>query len=170
MYRRILVPLDGSPLAEAALGQLAHLAGPDTEVILLRVIGDEPMDLPPSVMAPASAATSFAGVVPPVTRRSDPGDSSTEGYNRSREVAQRYLQEKAESLGAGAKRRLVVLPDVDPARVISSEATAEDVDLIVMSTHGRSGVVRWVLGSVAEKVLHSTHRPLLLVRADKPSA
>jgi len=51
------------------------------------------------------------------------------------------------------------------AQVILAEADAGDADLIAMSTHGRSGLMRWVLGSVATKVLHATSRPLLLVRA-----
>ena len=53
----------------------------------------------------------------------------------------------------------------DGAQVILAEADAGDADLIAMSTHGRSGLMRWVLGSVATKVLHATSRPLLLVRA-----
>ena len=53
----------------------------------------------------------------------------------------------------------------DEAQVILAEADAGDANLIAMSTHGRSGLMRWVLGSVATKVLHAASRPLLLVRA-----
>ena len=62
----------------------------------------------------------------------------------------------------------------EEAQVILAEADAGDADLIAMSTHGRSGMMRWVLGSVATKVLHGASRPLLLVRArdqaDRPPA
>jgi nucleotide-binding universal stress UspA family protein len=53
----------------------------------------------------------------------------------------------------------------DPGDAILSEADAKDADLIAMSTHGRSGLTRWVLGSVADKVVHRTMKPLLIVRA-----
>jgi nucleotide-binding universal stress UspA family protein len=51
-----------------------------------------------------------------------------------------------------------------PAQEIVDFAEREDIDLIVMSTHGRSGMSRWILGSVADKVLRGTHLPVLLVR------
>jgi nucleotide-binding universal stress UspA family protein len=163
MYRRILVPLDGSPLAEAALAQLPHLAGSDTEIVLVRVVGNEPEELPPSVVAPASATTNFAGVVPPAPHH--PGHDEPESeYTRRQDIARRYLDEKAASLALDSRRSFVVLSDSDAARAIAAQATSSNADLIVMSTHGRSGVVRLVLGSVAEKVLRSTKLPLLLVR------
>src|SRR3970282_1262431 len=62
----------------------------------------------------------------------------------------------------------------EEAQVILAEADVGDADLIAMSTHGRSRLMRWVLGSVATKVLHGASRPLLLVRArdqaDRPPA
>jgi nucleotide-binding universal stress UspA family protein len=53
----------------------------------------------------------------------------------------------------------------EPAQAIVDTAANEHVDLIVMATHGSSGMRRWVLGSVADKVLHTSATPLLLVRA-----
>jgi nucleotide-binding universal stress UspA family protein len=54
--------------------------------------------------------------------------------------------------------------DGDPASRIVDDGAANAVDLIAMATHGRSGLSHWLLGSVAERVLHSTGVPLLLVR------
>ena len=164
MYHRILVPLDGSPLAEVALEQLGHLAGPETEVLLLRVV--EPItDLPPVAVAPNPPGGGFAAVVPPGGRGRD---EPAEGDDRAVREAQGYLDGKADALrGAAAKRRTLVLEDIDPAAAIAGQARDEPADLILMATHGRSGVVRTLLGSVAEKVLHATHVPLLLVRPGK---
>jgi len=95
---------------------------------------------------------------------------SAEADDRARREAQTYLEEKAKALrGVVAKCQTQVVEDADPAGAIAAEAEDEGADLILMSTHGRSGAVRWILGSVAEKVLHSTHLPLLLVRPGKPS-
>jgi nucleotide-binding universal stress UspA family protein len=164
MYHRILVPLDGSPLAEVALEQLGHLAGPETEVLLLRVV--EPVtDLPPFAVAPNPPSGGFAAVVPPGGRGRD---EPAEGDDRALREAQQYLDGKADALRVTAvKRRALVLEDIDPAAAIAGQARDEPADLILMATHGRSGVVRTILGSVAEKVLHSTHVPLLLVRSGK---
>jgi nucleotide-binding universal stress UspA family protein len=57
-----------------------------------------------------------------------------------------------------------------PAEVIVDEARRREVDLIVMATHGYSGLKRWALGSVADKVLHTTQTPLLLVRVKQTKA
>ena len=86
--------------------------------------------------------------------------------------ARAYLEDRAAAL-----RPLSGSTNVksgDEAQVILTEADASDAGLIAMSTHGRSGLMRWVLGSVASKVLHAASRPLLLVRArdqaDRPPA
>jgi nucleotide-binding universal stress UspA family protein len=166
MYHRILVPLDGSPLAEVALEQLGHLAGPETEVLLLRVA--EPVtDLPPVALAPNPPSGGFAAVAPPGGRGSDMPDQVDD---RAVREAQQYLDDKVDALrGVVSKRRTLVLEDTDPASAIAAQARDEPADLILMATHGRSGVARRILGSVAEKVLHSSHIPLLLVRPGKPA-
>jgi nucleotide-binding universal stress UspA family protein len=68
-------------------------------------------------------------------------------------------------LGVPVKRRTIM---GNPAEVILDVSHSEDVDLIAMATHGRSGVSRWVLGSVAERVLRHASVPVLLVRAEAP--
>ncbi|HYB74474.1 MAG TPA: universal stress protein [Candidatus Sulfotelmatobacter sp.] len=135
MFRRILVPLDGSALAEAVLPQameLARLHG--AEVVLLRVES-----------APDYAVAQAA------------------------EEAQHYLGDVAASLREARVRvsTMVVLSG-DTAGEILVQAELTAADLILMSTHGRSGVGRWMLGSVAEKVLRAAVTPVLLVRVPSP--
>jgi len=63
----------------------------------------------------------------------------------------------------GIKARSVVETG-QPAERIIEYANEEDVDLIALSTHGRSGMGRWLFGSVADKVVHGSEKPVLLVR------
>jgi nucleotide-binding universal stress UspA family protein len=61
----------------------------------------------------------------------------------------------------------VVIKKGDPAAAICAFADENEIDLIAMSTHGRSGLSRWALGSVTDKVLHCSSKPILLVRAQE---
>ncbi len=138
MYRTILVPLDGSPLAERALplaGWLAHLA--HARVILLRAVQDK---IPPGVDVP-----------PP--------------HSDGRELlaARHYLSEMADRLAeVSVVETAAFLCDATDA--ILEETRLRKVDLVVMATHGRSGLDRLVRGSVAESVLMRARAPVLLVR------
>jgi nucleotide-binding universal stress UspA family protein len=132
MFKRILVPLDGSDLAERALQPALALARPDgTELLLVR-------------------APEFAyGVVPsPWTpARLDPDLFPDYTENLSRE----YLSELQARL---TRPELAIQTEVrlgEPAQVIVEAAAARAADLIVMSSHGHSGMTRWLLGSVAER-------------------
>jgi nucleotide-binding universal stress UspA family protein len=77
----------------------------------------------------------------------------------------RYLEGVADRLRGLSLSCESAVTAGEPGDTILSEADATDADLIAMSTHGRSGLMRWVLGSVADKVVHRTTTPLLLVRA-----
>jgi nucleotide-binding universal stress UspA family protein len=138
MYKRILIPLDGSALAEAVLPHVEELAkSGGAELVLLRV----------------ASAHLFPGA--------DPIEAQVaivqEAENYVADVAQR-LQEKG--ISAEAKVRYG-----DPAEEILDHAARDQIDLIAMATHGRTGLKRVVLGSVAENVLRSAPVPMLLVRA-----
>ena len=74
-----------------------------------------------------------------------------------------YMDEQVPALGSLSCSTSV--KSGDEAQAILAEADAANADLIAMSTHGRTGLMRWILGSVATKVLHGSSRPLLLVRA-----
>lgn len=143
MYKRILVPLDGSPLAEAALPHAEQLALQfDANVVLLRVVVS-----PYAIVAPDLVLAGY-----------DPNQPELEGQ------AEQYLQGIVGRLAAKGIRAKTLHADGPVAEAILECAGSEKVDLIVMSTHGRGGVSRWVYGSVADRVLQASACPILLIR------
>lgn len=149
--RRILVPLDGSHLAEEVLSLATTLAkAQEAQLILVRA-------LEPPTMVPADP--SMNDVTAPLAAQM----GSVE-----KQAAEFYMQDITAELQRRSMVEQTVIIFGDAAEVILDTAEINDVDLIAMCTHGRSGVSRWVYGSVAEKVLHSAPCPLLLIRARKP--
>lgn len=157
MFGKILVPLDGSELAERALVPALSLAEKSGGEILLLSAALEDLAL----------------------ARSRPGlgmELVEELTTHSRERLGGYLASVKESYedstakGRPAKIRptkiRVAVEEGDAAGVIVDTAAAEGADLIVMSTHGRSGISRWLMGSVTERVLHSASCPVLAVRGE----
>jgi nucleotide-binding universal stress UspA family protein len=143
MYERVLIPLDGSELAEAILPFAERVAGPaDAEVILLRVV--EPLSV--------VAGLGTGGVVVP------------DALVLHQVEARRYLDEMAKRLEARGLRVRTVLGLGTPADEVLATAKTEKADLIAMTTHGRRGLWRAALGSVAEEVLRSAPVPVLMVR------
>lgn len=144
MYDRILVPLDGSPLAERVLDHLAPFATVGkTEVLLVRVI-------------------SLAGIAaaPPGTYER----ILTLTTENMEQEATLYLDERKRELRALGYRVRTLVAEGEAASVICDLAEAHQVDMIAMSTHGRSGVSRWALGSVADHVVRVASKPVMLVR------
>ena len=141
--RAILVPLDGSPLAEGVLREAAALARAlGAPVVLLSVVARRDEVLQSGTMRIAV----------------------DEMFAAERDHALTYLREVASRpIWAGVTTRVAVEAG-NAAETIVDYARAQDVDRIVMATHGRSGVTRWVFGSVAEKVLHAADRTVVLVR------
>lgn len=139
MYEKMLVPLDGSELAEVALPYASELAGRlGADITLLYVM-----------------------------------ESGEEQYQR---MHQMYLQKTADVVkrrakfhSTGSENRLGKVQSAilrgNPAEGIVQYANKKDIGLIVMATHGRSGIKRWALGSVADKVLRATNLPVALIRA-----
>jgi len=144
MYREVVIPLDGSELAEDVLPHVAQLIrGRDSRVYLLSVT---PM---------------MRGVTPPFV------DLRPKGKER-----RRVEQELREYLRTAARRLEPVATDVQiivrfgrPADEILALVNEVGADLIAMSTYGRSGISHWVFGSVADRVLRGAACPVLLVRA-----
>jgi nucleotide-binding universal stress UspA family protein len=133
--KRILVPLDWSATSEEVLSIVACLAGPfDFEVLLLHVIEH---------IRPLTSSESAENGV----------------YHREAEA---YLAQVAGCLEARGVRVGLTVRYGSPAEVIAAVATETGSGLVAMSTHGRSGVARLVLGSVAERVLKSVSIPVLL--------
>lgn len=141
MLSRILVPLDGSPLAEAVLPQVIELATlRKAEIILLRV----------------ALAHAILGTDP------------VEAQVRVVEDAQSYLAKIETNLAAQGLAVKSAVRYGHAADEILDHARIGGVEMIAMSTHGRGGVRRWVLGSVAETVVRHAPVPVLLVRATGP--
>lgn len=139
MYEKIVVPLDGSELSEVALPYAEELAGRLGSAISLIFVSD-----------------------------------AVDGqYQHMRQfylekVADTIKHEAARYIPAGEKRTVNVTSTVligNPAEEIVRYADKEGAGLIVMATHGRSGLGRWALGSVADKVVRSASQPVALIRA-----
>lgn len=147
MYGKIVVPLDGSPLAEGILPHVIELIrGRGSQVYLLSVAPLALGTLPAVVDIP----------LPPVSLRE-------EEQRVERELAE-YLQAVARRLEPVAAGVQVSVRFGRQADEILDFAAEVEADLIAMSSHGRSGIGRWVFGSVAERVLRGAACPVLLVR------
>jgi nucleotide-binding universal stress UspA family protein len=148
--RRILVPLDGSGLARQALPVAVELATrARAELILLQVV------VPPAELGPVLAMPGR------------PLAAATDMLTPERAQVQQHLSGVAEQLARPNVTITALAPMGEPAEAIVRQAAECRADLIVMATHGRSGIRRWLRGSVADKVLHATSTPLLLVRAQE---
>ena len=88
----------------------------------------------------------------------------------ARKEAARYLEGVAAPLREAGMRVRTLLDERPPADAILHVAMREEVDLIVMSTHGRGGLSRMLMGSVAESVFHATSRTVMLVKPERPAA
>jgi nucleotide-binding universal stress UspA family protein len=143
MYKKILVPLDGSELAKSALDQAEKLAKTfDSEIILFQVVPFMPIYGSPELVTPLIVD------------------------EKQKEAAEKYLQSLTEELRLkGLKVSATAKTGQQVAVEIIDFAKENRVDLIVMSTHGRSGISRWVLGSIALKVLTRAETPILLLRS-----
>jgi nucleotide-binding universal stress UspA family protein len=155
--KTILTPLDGSPLAEQVLpfvGLLAPIVG--ARVLLLRGITEAEHEV---LFADASASPAASDEL--VLRPSVCAHCSVASQCRQTDC---YLASQAELLrGAGVESYADTRAGA-PAEVIASTAAGWPDTLIAMATHGRGGLRRWALGSVADQVLHASTLPLLLVR------
>lgn len=150
MFKRILVPLDGSQLSEQALPLALTLAeAVGGEIILLRSLVLVHMMLPEMAME-------YDWVWP-----ADSEDSS-------RHEVTGYLTNLQNNLQRPDLAVRFLAVQGDEAGAIVDAAQTENVDLIVMSSHGYSGFTRWMLGSVTEKVLHSAPCPVFVVQSPQP--
>lgn len=136
MFRRILLPLDGSKFAGQVFLHVAELAGAlGSEIFLVGVCEPEEKDQ----------------------------DHACRLYINSE--AQRLKDTLGED--SAVKVTTEVLTG-KPAEQILSYAKKNDIDLIMLSSHGRSGIMRWLLGSTVNKIVHKTDIPLIIVRAKEP--
>lgn len=145
LIQKILVPLDGSKLGEAAIPLATELSNKTgAEIVLFRAV------------EPISAFVGPTGEM---------AWSLVNAYEKNaRYPVLAYLERIKESLQKTIPAISTATGEGLPADQIIDYAQANTIDLIAMSTHGRSGIGRWVFGSVTEKVLHSGDQPVLVVR------
>ena len=149
MYTRIVVPLDGSSLSEQVLPYVRQLAaGLSIPVTLISVVEPPPIGV-------------AQGLNPQLHEH-----ETDQLISRARS----YLDPVANALRDAGIEIMTATPTGIPAQAIVDEAEKEPDTLIAMSGHGRSGVARWWLGSVADRVLHLTNSPMLIVRSHGPEA
>lgn len=155
MYKKILVPLDGSELAECVLPHVESIAkGCGTgSVVFARVV--EPVTAPYGAMGDAAA----------VITEQDTARMRAEIDASNKNEAEKYINQlvsRQKYEGVKVQSELITGKTSDS---IAEYATKNDVDLIIIATHGRSGISRWVWGSVADRILRSACVPVLMVRA-----
>jgi nucleotide-binding universal stress UspA family protein len=152
-YKKILVPLDGSELAESALAHIPALADPGARIHLVSVLAEEP--LREIAVAAAAIGYSYSTSVeswPPVSSSVDPEEV------RAR---QNYLNQLAESLSL---KGYWVTTEIRTGDVVTAIEDASDgCDVVLLATHGRTGLSRFILGSVSEGILHRVLCPVLVV-------
>ncbi len=149
MYKRILVPLDGSKLAEQVLPYVKVIGKlPGSRIELFRAVESSPRDLEDPKHGVYSHSTA-SGI-----------QSRVEAWLET--IAQPMRQE-----GLTVTCTAIV---GDPAHCIVDEAKKEPSSLIAMTTHGRTGLARWMLGSVTDKVLRTAVNPLLIIRSQDHEA
>ncbi len=149
MYKNILVPMDGSTLAECVLPHVEGIAkafNPES-VTFIQVIerflpipkGDDMQNIDPKEYLKAEEALKTA--------------------------AEKYLKQLAVKAKYGSAKVNTVVTLGHPADRIAQYAKDKKMDAIVMSTHGRSGITRWAMGSVADRLLHVAPVPVFVIRA-----
>lgn len=142
MYKKIVVPLDGSTAAEAVLAHLHSVAGKGSEVVLVRVVAKPHYDfMLRDAQLSACLDDDFA------------------------QDASAYVKSVAASLKiSGAVISTCVLPEQGPiAEIIQAFAVKAKADLIALSAHGRTGVLGRLVGSVADRIVHHGGIPVLMV-------
>ena len=151
MYNKIMVPLDGSDLAECVIPHVeAIISGfKSKEVVLVQVL--DPVRLPVSV--PAQGDFGFT----------EKDRQQLETHRKK--AANDYLEKMVNTLGIPGSVFSYAVLEGKPAAMLADYATKNAVDLIVIASHGRSGVGRWLMGSVAERIVRTSCVPVMIVRA-----
>ncbi|GCE30150.1 universal stress protein UspA [Dictyobacter alpinus] len=158
---RIMVPLDGSVLAESSIKPAAHLCA--------------------ALSAPESGILQFTHIIQcPNNIEAGEDNSATKALEKETAMAKAYLQEIEKRIHEGELASLhlrtasTIAHEADVATMLEhiarhgEHANGEGVcDAIVMATHGRSGIKRWLLGSVTERILSTARIPLLIIRPEQ---
>ncbi|CAB5091218.1 hypothetical protein D3OALGA1CA_904 [Olavius algarvensis associated proteobacterium Delta 3] len=156
MYKRIMVPMDGSDLAERVLPHVhSFLEGfrPDSVVFV-------------QVVEPAPVIFDDTAAISSSTSREKMIDYAQKVEEQRKSAAAEYLDGIVHRVkGEGVDLRSEVLVGRVAER-LAEYIESQAMDMIIIATHGRSGISRWVRGSIAERVLSSSRVPVLMVRPD----
>lgn len=146
MYRHILVPLDGSELAEQVLPHVHALAANEgtTRITLLRAV-------PPIF----TTSVDYSGML---------ATSTSDTLATLEAEARDYLERIAAQFRAEGYTTRLEVSAMPAAEAILDYADSQHADLVAIATHGRSGISRWVFGSVTQKVVQACPVPVLVVR------
>ncbi len=146
MFKKVLVPLDGSEISECTLNEVGKVASADTQVVVMRVEEPPRHDYRTAPMNP---------------------EIVDEAYQQRKTDAQDYIAKVSDQLKArGINTTEPVYAEGQPAEEILDFSAKHDFDLILMATHGRTGFSRWAMGSVADKVMNHSNTPVLLIRPE----
>ncbi len=155
MLKHVLVPLDGSELSEQALAYAQNVISDGGRITLLSV-----MELPVDY--------EYALVDIPLTVVSARQFTEDE-YNTAYRRVHDYLTAFARRLSTKGYTVDCIVESGDPATVINDVANNNSAEAIVMTTHGRTGLNRWLFGSVAQKVISQMLRPVMVVPGTVPA-
>jgi nucleotide-binding universal stress UspA family protein len=146
MYRHILVPLDGSALAEQVLPHVHALAANEgtTKITLLRAV--------PPVF---TTSVDYSGML---------ATTAADAMETLEDEARDYLSRIAQQFRAEGYSVATEVSAMPAAEAVLDYADSQHADLIAIATHGRSGVSRWVFGSVTQKVVQAAPVPVLVIR------
>jgi nucleotide-binding universal stress UspA family protein len=166
MFKRVLVTLDGSSFSEAAVPQAAKLLMGTEAEVLLYTVTEEPRATaarlegePLTVGVPAPGAVVQRNIAPQV-------ETKAQAIGRVTDELRDYLIAEAHPLERVGVRYRSAVGFGDAAEEIIRYAEKEKADLIIMATHGHTGLARLVFGSVASRVVASGICPVMLVRPD----
>ncbi len=155
MYKKIMVPLDGSELAECVLPHVEFIVsgGSTTDITFIRVV--EPSNVFWGMESDGGAA--FTAIEAARIRKELDEENLASAREYIAQIAAVHRYPGAVVTGEVITGR--------PAEALAEYAEKHGIDLVVIATHGLSGISRWVWGSVADKVLRSACVPVLMVRA-----
>ncbi|HJO82850.1 MAG TPA: universal stress protein [SAR202 cluster bacterium] len=172
MLEKILVPLDGSELAQGILPYVVRLArGLNAKLTLFTVVDPDVVRAPSKLGARGSVWSEFGRVpitVPEERRDScdtDPG-RATHAFERTGRSAEGFLREIAERIGGPDLEVDFAVGFGSPAEQVATVAERDGYDLVAMSTHARGTLGRGILGSVTDRVVHSNTVPVMTVRPE----
>ena len=156
MYTRVIVPLDGSTTALQVLPYAKVVAkSTGASIVLLQALNEYPREL----------ITRISHEVVPTKPFPPPTDAWTQLKATALETVQAKLELAAADLKAEGFQVTTLTVEEDAADAIVQEAEKDANTLIAISTHGRSGIGRWMMGSVTDKVVRQAANPVLVVRA-----